>query len=133
MNPAILALSLLALGAVRQRDPGDVLRTFEEDLRKATRAAGDQREKLRIAAKTTFDKDLAASTLKIPKAAWDHFSDYLTSVGKAERSFGGKTESAERVQWLAGCKMALQRQLTQCKETKLAVVDQPTTTELFNS
>src|SRR5262245_58006438 len=133
----ILALLVLAVGgrtgAPQQRDPGDVLRTLEEDLRKATRGTPDQREKLRIASKTAFDKDVAAAVLKNPKPAWDHFADYLTSLGRAERSFGGKNESAERALWILGCKQVLQRQLNQCKESKLAGADLPTTTELFNA
>jgi hypothetical protein len=134
MIPAILALALAAgYGSAQQRDPADLLRTLEDDLRKATRTSGDQREKLRIAAKSAFDKDVAAAVLKNPKASWDHFSDYLTSLGKAERSFGGKNEGAERLLWIQACKMALQRQLTQCKDTKFAAGDRPTTTELFNA
>jgi len=131
MNLASVTLALLALS--QQRDPADVLRTFEDDLRKATRAAGDHRDKLRIAAKISFDKDVAAAVLKNPKSGWDHYTDFLSALGKAERSFGGKNEGAERILYVAGCRAAFQRQLVQCKETKLAATEQPTTTELFNA
>ncbi len=130
---AVALATLLAQAAQGPRDPMDVLGTLEGELRKATRAPADQRDRLRRAARDTFEREVEQGVPKVTKAAWDHFGDYLSKLGMAERVFSSKDERQERDLWVACCKTALLRMVSQGKENKLAPADQPTTSELFNA
>jgi hypothetical protein len=125
--------TLLAQAAQAPRDPLDILATLEDDLRKATRAPADQRDRLRRAARDAFEREVERGAPRIAKAAWDHFFDYLTKLGMAERVFSDKDERQERDLWVACCKTALLKLVSQCRESKAAPADQPSTSELFNA
>lgn len=132
MNPLLsVLLALSSAQAAAPKDPGSLLKTLYDDLRKASRSAGESRDRLRKSAKDIFDRELATSVPKTPRAAWTLFEDHLDNLADADR-FPVKTDKAERDLWIAACRGALNRQLAHSKESKGTDGEMPTTAQAFN-
>ncbi len=117
------------------KDPGELLQTLSEELRKAIKTAGkdlDVRQKLTKLAKSTFDKDLAsAPASKTPKSAWDYHADLLDRLAMADTHFRDERDKAERTIWIAACKAAYARELTSCKEVAPGGAEAPATDQVY--
>lgn len=119
MNCCVTVIFMLASRAQDAKDPADVLRSFEEELRKAVVTAAknkDLRQKLGKLAKATFDKDITTAVPKAPRGAWEYHADLLDRLAVADVHFRHDDDKAERTLWFAACKAAFTRQLAACKE-----------------
>jgi hypothetical protein len=118
-----------------QKDPGELLQTLSQELRRAIKTAGkdlDVRLRLTKLAKATFDKDLAsAPASKTPKSAWEYHAEFLERLAVADTHFRGDPDKAERAIWIVACKAAYTRELASCKETSLAGAEAPATDQVY--
>ncbi len=132
MNPFLSVLfALSSAQAAGPKDPGSLLKTLYDDLRKSSRSVGETRERLRKAAKDVFDRELATSVPRTPRPVWSLFEDHLDNLADADR-FPVKTDKAERDLWVASCRAALGRQLAHSKESKGTDAEMPTPVQAFN-
>src|SRR5205814_8785873 len=80
---SIFAFSPIAF-APQAKDPEDVLTTYLGDLEKAVKNTTSKnladRAKLETAAKLSFDRELSASTLAVPKLLWDYQNKHLDNL-----------------------------------------------------
>lgn len=124
----VLSFSAQASGG---KDPAALLRTLYDDLRKASQAAADARDKARKSARDAFDREIGAATLRAPKSAWDLVRDHFDRLSEGDR-FSLKNDRAERDLWVSACRTALLRQLALSKEVKGTDAEMATTSQLFN-
>jgi hypothetical protein len=130
----VMVWGLFVPGTQSPKDPTDVLRTLEEDLRKAIKTAAkdkDVRDKLGKVAKATFDRDITGAAPKVPKSAWEYQAEFLEHLAVAETYFKNDADKIERSYWTAACKTALTRQLLGCREAGLSEKDLPATDEVY--
>ena len=133
MNIYGMALLLLSSAVQDAKDPAEVLRAFEEELRKAVVTAAkdkDLRQKLGKLAKTTFDKEITSSVPKAPKGAWEYHADLLDRLAIADVHFRHDDDKAERTLWFAACKASFTRELAACKENAPGA-EAPTTEQVY--
>lgn len=133
MKTWTLLLALFPAAVQESKDPAEVLRTLEEDLRKAITNSGknkDTRKKLTALAKSSFDGDIRASAPKVPKGVWEYHDDFLGRLAVADVHFRHEDDRAERTIWFAGCRSAFSRQIAGSKEAA-AGVEAPSTDQLY--
>jgi hypothetical protein len=133
---ALIELLLLAscTGPQDPKDPTEVLRSLEEDLRKAVKTGGkdkDVRDKLTKLAKTTFDRAIGTSSPKGAKSIWEYHSEFLEHIALADTHFRAEPDKAERTIWIASCKTVFSRQATTSKESGLADAVCPTVEDVY--
>lgn len=135
-------LPLLAEGSSRdgawtqdKKEPYEVLQSFQDDLKKNVRTAGkdkDVRTKMNKFSQETFNRDIASTTPKTPKGAWEYVHGFVDNVARADVFFKGDEDKAERTLWLAACKTAFARELANSKEGGLAQDDLPRADDVYN-
>jgi hypothetical protein len=137
MQAQCVAVIILISGTFEpqdSKDPADVLRSFEEELRKAVISAAkdkDLRQKLGKIAKATFDKDIAQAVSKSAKSAWEYHGDFLDRIALADVHFKHDDDKAERTLWFAACKAVFTKQLAGCKEAVPGATDLPSTEQVY--
>lgn len=130
---ATMLLPLFPIAPQESKDPTEVLRTLEEDLRKAITNSGknkDTRKKLTALAKSSFDADIRASAPKVPKGVWEYHDDFLDRLAVADVHFRHEDDKPERAIWFAGCRSAFSRQIAGSKEAAPGA-ETPTTDQLY--
>jgi hypothetical protein len=121
-----LGISVLLLGGLQEgKDPQDVLNTYLSDIDKANKSTtggaklgvnAPDRQRLLSAAKTSFDREAATASPKVPKQIWDYHTKYLENLVKADKLFSKEDLRPERTNWLTACKTTLQRNITRAKD-----------------
>jgi len=133
MASLFVAWSLAASLLAQAKDPEDALSVFLSDLEKAVKNTNAKnlpdRAKLEAAARQSFDRELGASALAVPKPAWDYLAKHLDSLRLGDKKFPEDPFKAERSAWMAACKSVFTKEIRGAKEPETA----PSTDQLFDS
>jgi len=129
---SIFAFSPFAF-APQAKDPEDVLTMYLGDLEKAVKNTTSKnladRAKLETAAKLSFDRELSASTLAVPKLLWDYQNKHLDNLRLGDKKFPEDPFKTERGLWIGACKNVFSREIARAKEPE----SPPTTEQVFES